>query len=551
MTQGFSKLWKISGTVYKEICFQSVFSLRLGAAFPRMDEARIEKIVNQTRISMAINKALITIFIAVLGIMPLGYWAIFVRDLNLPEEFTIASSVTVYLASLLFLLAILGLQVTTSLMSTKAFEVLGTLPISRKDVSKIALLSFIRTFDIPMVAGLIIFPVAFTFFVGSILGGLTALFAVGITEAFSLALTLFLAKFFYSKIATSGGTSKYQTIMRFIYIIAWTLPSFGIYLVMNFATELMRFFASSLTQASSMQAYLLAPIYPFALGFLISSATFPQKINSTIAMLSAIPSIGYLALAFLGLKYTGSTIRRICTGTTITATKDVVKDTFVRPRPAWLGLISKDLRLASRSPAYASVLVLPAIQTVIIVISFLRAHIALNATTIFGFLTGISFITLIVAPVLFSIETLASAYVRSLPLKKKTVLAAKASLTVMIYLSSIIVLSIIALYLRKDFVSVLTFGLAHVLSVAAACIVQLLILIRRFWKDESAMSNIYANIYIFATVLIPGVVICMAPITVGMIMQLTNVQLTFPLYFATALTELAISIGLCHSKMKS
>lgn len=221
--QGFSKLWKISGTVYKEICFQSVFSLRLGAAFPRMDEARIEKIVSQTRASMAINKILITIFVAILGIMPLGYWSIFVRDLNLPEEFAIASSVSVYLASLLFLLIMLGLQVTTSLMSTKAFEVLGALPVSRKEVSRIALLSFLRTFDIPMAAGLIIFPVAFTFFIGSILGGLAALFAVGITEAFSLALTLFLAKFFYSKIATSGGASKYQMTMRFIYILVWIL----------------------------------------------------------------------------------------------------------------------------------------------------------------------------------------------------------------------------------------------------------------------------------------------------------------------------------------
>ncbi|MCS7113965.1 MAG: hypothetical protein RMJ15_09720 [Nitrososphaerota archaeon] len=203
--QGFSRLWKISGTVYKEICFQSVFSLRLGAAFPRIDEARIEKIVSQTRMSMMINKALITVFIAVLGIMPLGYWSIFARDLKLPEEIAIAGSVSVYLASLLFLLIILGLQVTTSLMSTKAFEVLSTLPLSRKEVSRIALLSYLRTFDIPLAAGLIIFPVAFTFFIGPVLGGLTVLFAAGITEAFSLALTLFLAKFFYSKIAASGG----------------------------------------------------------------------------------------------------------------------------------------------------------------------------------------------------------------------------------------------------------------------------------------------------------------------------------------------------------
>lgn len=300
-----------------------------------------------------------------------------------------------------------------------------------------------------------------------------------------------------------------------------------------------------------MHTYLPAPIYPFALGFLISTATFPQKINPAIGVLSAVSSMGYLALTFSGLKYAGSTIRRICTGTAITATKGLVKDTFIRPRQAWLGVIIKDLRVASRSPAYASILVLPAIQTVIILISFLREHIDLNAATVFGFLTGVSFISLIVAPVLFSTETLASAYVRSLPLKRRTVLAAKTSLTVMIYLSSIIVLSLIALYLRKDFVPVVTFGLAHALSVAAASMMQLLLLIKKFWKEESAMSNIYANIYTFAIVLVPGVVICIAPITVGMITLFINTQLTLPLYLATASTELIVAMGLCQYKIKS
>ena len=46
----FSELWRISSTVYREICFQSIFSLRLGATFPRMGEAKIEKLeTHETR----------------------------------------------------------------------------------------------------------------------------------------------------------------------------------------------------------------------------------------------------------------------------------------------------------------------------------------------------------------------------------------------------------------------------------------------------------------------------------------------------------------------
>lgn len=543
MVKGFSENWKISGTVYREICFQSVFSLRSGAVMPRMDSVRIEKLATQTRTSMIVNKILVTVFIIVLGAMPLGYWQIFGQDLKTPQEMAAVSSITVYLVSLLCLLIMLGLQVSTSLMSTKAFEVLAALPVSRKKVSRIALFAFIRTFDIPLATALIVFPAVYTFLTGSALGCLTALFAVALTEAFALALTLFLARFFYSKIAASGGTSKYQTIMRFIYMILWILPTFGIYFIMNFATEIMRFFASSLTQISLTQTRLLAALYPFSLGFLISSATFLQKIDAVIALVSGFSCLGYLALAFLGLRYTGATLRRVCTGTVITALKGVVKDTYIHPKHALLGIIGKDLRLASRSPSYASILVLPAIETVIIIFSFSRANIDLNNVTFFGFLTGVSFLALLVAPMLFSTETLASAYLRSLPLKKKTVLAAKTFLTVMIYLSSIIVLSLVALYLNKDFASIIAYGFVHALSVAAAGIVELLLLMRKFWKGATAMSNIYANIYTFAIVLIPGAVICMMPIMVGMITQILNPRLTLPFYLASALTELTIALG--------
>ncbi|MEM2691167.1 MAG: hypothetical protein QXS01_03605, partial [Candidatus Bathyarchaeia archaeon] len=270
MTKKFLELWKVSSIVYREICFQSLFSLRLGATLPRMDNEKIGKMARQTEMNMLISKIIVTIFVAFLAVMPLGYWSYFVWGLKLAEELAIVGCVSVFMASLFFLLVMLGLQAVTSLVATKAFEFLSSLPISRKDVSKIALLSFLRIFDIPLITSLIVFPVAFSVVVNSFFGGLAALFVVTLTVIFALALTIGLAKLFYSKIVGGGGSSKYKTVMRFIYMLIWVFPSLGIYLIMNFATQILQALAHSLAQLSAAYSFTLTLVYPFSLGFTVA-----------------------------------------------------------------------------------------------------------------------------------------------------------------------------------------------------------------------------------------------------------------------------------------
>jgi len=537
----FSELWRISSTVYREICFQSIFSLRLGATFPRMGEAKIEKLVSQAKTSMLISKILVAIFVLILGVLPLSYRSLPIGNLKLPEELAVVSCISVYLSAVLFLLIMVGLQVTTSLVSTKAFEILGALPISRRGISVIALLSFIRIFDVPLVTAVITFPVVYFLFIGSALGSLVSLFAIVITEAFALTFTVGLAKFFYSKIAGGGGGSRYKAVLRFVYMLIWILPSFGIYIVMNFAVQIFQFLASTLTQISLLYTNLLAFVYPFSLGFLISLTTFPQKVNLSLATFSLISSFAYFALAFFGLRYVGSTVREICAGRLITSVKELVKDTFIRPKTPWLGIISKDLRVASRSPAYASILLLPIIQTAIIALIFLNRDIELGVTSIFGMLSGMSFLILMVTPILFSAETLASAYMRSLPLKRRTVIAAKVLLTVLIYLITIMTMSILAFYLGSNATLIVIYGFSHAFSVAAASITELLLLIRKFWKEEFTMGSVYTRLSTFIVTLIPGIAIVMMPIIVGGYAYFMTNNLVLPIFMVISLSEFAIA----------
>lgn len=549
MAKRFSELWKISSIVYREISFQSVFSLRLGTPLPSMDGERIKKMVRQIELNMLISKILVTIFVAILAVLPFGYWLYFVKGLKLAEELAIASFVSIFLSSLFFLLIMLGLQATTSLVATRAFEVLGSLPIPRDDISKVALLSFIRIFDVPLVAALIVFPTTFFMITCSFLGGFASLFSVGLTEIFAITLTMGLSKFFYSRIVGGGGNSKYKIVMRFIYMLIWILPSFGIYFAMNFATQILQVLAHSLTQISIVQALALALVYPFSLGFAVAFATLPHKISLAYITVLTVSLVVYTFLGYLGLKYAGSTIRRIGSGGVVIASRVSVRDLVIRPRSTFLGVIFKDLRVASRSPSYASILMLPAIQTVIIIISFGLTKIDLPM--VLGFLAGVSLVSLIAAPTLFSAEMLASAYTRSLPLKRRTVIAAKIFLSTLTYVGCVVVLAAFMLYLRKDLISAVIFGLVQALCVAAGCMLELLLLTKKLWNVTLSPGSIYASLSTFLMVFVPGVILCLTPMILCFVIGFSNTLFTLTVFLASAVSEIVTVTAITNLLVKN
>jgi len=529
-------LWRLSRTVYKEVSFQSIFSLRTGAILPQK-EADIGRLARSAEVNTLISKIITTIFIAAFGFTIFLPTAIGMGLPKVPKEMVIVGGVTAFLAVLLFLIAFMGLQVATSLVSSKIVEVLSPLPLSKHDISWIVFLCFIKIFDIPLLIALLVFPVLYAFSGGSFLGGLASFLSIGVTEIFALALTMGLAGFFYSRILSGGGRSKWKALLRFIFLIVWILPSFGAYLVMNFAVQIAQTFASMTQTLSSL--HFIALIYPFSFGFLVSYASFPSEINYFILTLSIISSFGYSTLAAYCLKFVTSFIRRIGTGVggVITPMREIVKDTIIRPQAPWFGIIRKDLRMASRSPSYASLFLLPALQTAILVFSFSFGEVGLS--TILGMLFGMSLVTLLLPPTLLSIEGVSSAYTRSLPLKKRTLILAKTMLTTVIYAISLVVLFVAAVFLKKNFVSILAFGAVHTFSVAAASMLELTILANKFWKGDFALGNVYARLSTFILIIIPGFAMVLFPILAALIAYFLADYFVLTIFSTIAILEFA------------
>jgi hypothetical protein len=534
-----SELWHMSSVIYKEVTFQSIFSLRSGGLLPSKTDTDVRRLVRNAQFNTLISKVMMSVFIMVFAVMAFFPVTFEGMSTSTSLSLTIMGSVSVFLAVLLFLIVIMGLQVATSFFASDVVVALNALPLTKKDVSAISLLCFARIFDIPLLVAVVGFPVVYLLFEGSVAGSLAALLGVFVTEVFALALTTGLAKFFYTRIAGASGRSVWKTLMRMVLMLVWILPSFGVYIVINFWLEITQFLIS-LTQTAISLSYAILVIYPFSYGYLVSQATITHNVDFVSLAITAASSVGYFALACGVLGWTGRTIRSVGSVGAISSARSVVKDTRISPQGGLVGIIRKDLRVASRSPSYASILLLPAIQTVILAFSF-SAFDNVGLSETLGILVGMSFMTMLLPPTLFSMEGLSSAYTRSLPITKRMLIIAKTMLATITYIISLLVISACTLYLHKSTFFILTYGGAHILTITAANMLETLLLAQTFWKSGFAMGNIYAKLSTYVLVLIPGAIVIFAPVAVAILMMILKSTLILPAFLATASLELALA----------
>jgi len=532
----FRELWRLSDKVLKEITFQSIFSLRAGSALPTRGTADIKRLVRNAEVNTLLSKILTAVFIGIFGFSVFLPFTSITRPTGPPKELALMGSASAFLASVLFLTVFMGLQVATSILSSKIADALTPLPMTKRDVSNIIFICFARTFDIPLATAAVVFLSGYFLVGGTLLGGFIALMAVLVAEAFALALTVGMARFFYSRVAGSGGRSRWRIVLRLAFMLVWVLPTLGAYLVINLASEIVVVFASFSQGLANLP--LLTLIYPFSFGYLLSRATYLTAGNTLTLTASVFASSAYATLALYVLRWVTRTIREVGGKGLDAAKRETVKDTFIRPQTAWLGIIRKDLRIASRSPSYASLFLLPALQAVILAISFPTLELGFGAEL--GLLTGVSMMTLMLPPTMFLIEGLASTYTKSLPMTKRTVIFAKTALTALTYAVSMLALFVASQFVGGDLTDMLTFGAVHTLSIVAASMLELVLLARKFWKDGFGTGNLYSRLTTFVLIILPGLVLVWTPIAAALTAFFLDPTLVLPAFLASALTEFAI-----------
>ncbi|WP_456328453.1 hypothetical protein [Archaeoglobus sp.] len=410
---------------------------------------------------MWLNKIVVTVFICAMPI----YVA-----LN-PSIF----NCSIFLMYLLFMFVFFFLQIVTSFVS-HSFDFLYLLPLSQRDISKIRMLTFLRIFDLPLLAVVLVSPLAFGLFV-SPLSALWTFLGVITAELLAVAIVFRLARFFYSKIAYSTG--GWKTLLRMFYMIAWSVSAFGFYFIAVFMTELPKIHVD-------LRGWDF--VFPICFGYVMSGS-----LNS----LALASSLAYLIFAVVLFNRTLPIVNERVVITTARTTSISIK----RTHPI-LGILKKDLKLISRSPAHSMLLLFPIVEGLIFVKD------AIYST---------SMIMIAIVLVVFTAYSVEREYTKILPIDFWTLTAGKTLLLVVVYVTSVVCATVVRSLIGVSFSPV---GFAQIPSVVSMGVFVALI-----YDRLGVKRDIYTGMCFLILILIPCLILAYTPLVVGLIVgMVTNVN---------------------------
>ncbi len=538
---------RLSSVAYLELSLQAIYAFRQGNVLPadRATDlvARAQRRVLQSKVIIA----------GVLGLLALGasfalrssaqIVATGIVPATLPVGLFDAGVLTGLLSLDVAFLWWTGLQVIPTFLSSGVLPVLEPLPIDDATLRRAAALLYLRLFDLPALTILVATPV----FVGIALGpasGIAVVPGVVAAVAFSLALSLLTGRFFVRRVQGSRGGGG-STLVRWGYLILWVIPAFAMF---GFVVAAPAFFAGLdhlARSAPSIGWNLLLGAFPFSLAALPAIAAegsggfgFPDG-----AAVLGFAVVGYAALAALATTWTFANVRSLGVLPPLpSAAAPVARPVVAAASPSW-AVLTKDLRIASRTPGYAFLILLPILDAVAI---GLWTYVSASGSSA-ALAVGIAAVTIAAllatffGPAFFAIEVNAYSYGQTLPLSDRSVLLGKVTLVTLMYLvAASLVLGLTLLRVFDPGLFVL-FVIAELPAVVAAGFFELGILFWRARRRGLPIVNLYSGQWYAVFVTIPGLVVAGAPILAFHVLSVHGAEPALLGMGLLALLELTVS----------
>jgi hypothetical protein len=421
-----------------------------------------------------------------------------------------------------------GLQALPTLLSSSAIAVLEPLPIDRATLRRVALLVYLRLFDLPAVVVLVATPL----FVGAALGpvaGLAVLPAAGSAVVFALALALLTGRFFVRRVQGSRGGGG-SSAVRWTYLVLWLLPAFGLLAFVTASPPFFRAIANLTAVPTQAPALALTLAYPLPLAFwppLAAGGPGALGVPAGIRLAAAGASAAYVLLAGYAALWLYRATVDVGGLPPARPTPGGPSAFVLRPqRPAW-AVLTKDLRLASRTPGYAFLILLPLLDAVALgLVSYAGAAGRPEARGIaLGAVSAAALLATFFGPAFFALEVIAQSYGRTLPLAPRSMALGKIALVAAIYLAAGgTVLAITALRVPTPGLFASFVG-AELPAVVAAGLLEFALLFRWARSRGLPVTSLYAGTWNVVIASVPGVVVAATPLAVFSKLGLTAMTL--------------------------
>ncbi|MGI0131272.1 MAG: hypothetical protein ACREDE_04595 [Thermoplasmata archaeon] len=544
---GWREAWRLSNVAFLELSLQAIYAFRQGNLPPAGPPALVARKARRRVVQSKLIVATVLALLVAGACLLLGAAG---RIVSSPF-FGVNVSVPVFQAGILSGLLTLevaflwwtGLQVLPTFLASGVLPVLEPLPIDDRTLRRVAGLLYLRLFDLPAITVLVTTPLLVGWTLGPAAGVAIVPGAV-VAVSFSLSLGLLTGRFFVRRVQGARGGGG-RTLVRWAYLVLWVLPAFAMFALVVAGPGFLAFLGATTAGGPSLAVDLLASSFPFSLAALPAAATQGTAVfglDATGTAVLGLASAGYVLLAAGAVVWLMSAVRRVGLAPPLEpADPPVARFLLVTHGPA-RAVLTKDLRLASRMPGYAFLVILPILDAVAIgLFTFLSGP---GSSAAFGLaLAAVSTAALLATffgPAFFAIEVIAYSYGRTLPLSDRSILLGKVALVAAIYLVAgglVLGLTLLRVFEPALF---LAFVLAELPAVLAAAFLELGILFRRARSKGLPIVNLYSGAWYAVFVSIPGLVVAGVPLIVFRLLGGSAVPVGLGTMGLVALAELAL-----------
>ena len=545
---GWREAWRISGVAFTELSLQAIYAFRQGnfppAGSPRELTPKARRRVVQSKLIVAVVLGLLAAGASLLlgltsRIVATPFFGVFVT----PAVFETGVLTALFAIEIAFLWWT-GLQVIPTYLASGVLTVLEPLPLDDRTLGRAAGLLYLRLFDLPAATVLVTTPLFVAWTLGAA-EGIAVVPGVVAAVGFALALALWTGRFFVRRVQGSRGGGG-RTLVRWAYLVLWVLPAFAMFGLVVAAPGFLALVGRTIEIGPGPARDVLVALFPFTFAALPTVATgglVALHLDTVGGAVLAGASVGYLLLAVWSIAWLMASVRRLGLAPPMAPAEAPAAVYALVPQSPARAVLTKDLRIASRMPGYAFLVIFPILDAVAIgLFTFVTGP---GSSAALGLaLAAVSTAALLATffgPAFFAIEVIAYSYGRTLPLSDRSIISGKVALVAAIYLIAGGVVLGLTLFRVFDPLLFLAFVLAELPAVLAASFLELGILFRRARAKGLPIVNLYSGGYYAVFVAVPGLVAAALPLVAYRALAVGAGELALLAMGALALAEL----GLC------
>ncbi len=548
---GWREARRISDVAFTEVCLQAIYAFRQGAA-PL--SGGLTGAARSARRRVVQSKILVAV---VLGLVAAGGAGILADAPHIAQRafFGVLVTVPVLQAGVLTGLLSLdvaflwwtGLQVLPTFLASGVLATIEPLPIDDRTLGRVAGLLYLRLFDLPAIVVLVATPL----FVGLVLGptaGIVTIPGVVCAVVFALALALVTGRAFVRRVQGSRGGGG-RTVVRWTYLVLWVLPAFAMFGFSVAAPGFLALLGRTLAAGPSVGRDVLLAVFPFtfaALAPLSTGGTASLTLDASGVAILFVAAAAYLLVAEWSVAWLMRSVRRVGLAPPVAPREMEVSVRDVVPHGPARAVLTKDLRIASRTPGYAFLVLFPVLDALAIgLFTFVTGPGSNGALALaLAAVTTAALLATFFGPAFFAIEVNAYAYGRTLPLADRSLVLGKVALVAAVYgVAAGLVLGITVLRVFQPAVF-LAFIAAEFPAVVAASLLELALLFRRARKKGTPLVSLYAGAWYAIAVAIPGLILAGIPLIAFHLLAATPVFSALLIMGLIALGELALAAPL-------